>query len=109
MLTSQDLPETGSVAAAIDLSARLRVFDFDGSLASASRDVWTTIEPEIVAVSEAYWQQWLRCFADERDWAPHETAKMIDDDRSVGALPGWLEERLGAGLAGPRSFSLVYT
>lgn len=78
MLTSQDLPETGSVAAAIDLSARLRVFDFDGSLASASRDVWTTIEPEIVAVSEAYWQQWLRCFADERDWAPHETAKMID-------------------------------
>jgi len=75
---SHDLPVTGTVAATIDLAARLRVFDFDGSLASASRDVWTTIEPEIVAVSEAYWQQWLRCFADERSWAPHETAKMID-------------------------------
>ncbi|OYW21815.1 MAG: chemotaxis protein [Sphingomonas sp. 32-62-10] len=72
------MPVTGALAAAIDLSARLRVFDFDGSLASASRDVWATIEPEIVSVSEAYWQQWLRCFADERHWAPHETAKMID-------------------------------
>ncbi|OQW71463.1 MAG: chemotaxis protein [Proteobacteria bacterium ST_bin13] len=72
------MPAIGTVAAAIDLSARLRVFDFDGSLAAASRDVWASLEAEITVVSEAYWQQWLRCFADERTWAPHETAKMID-------------------------------
>ncbi|MBL7395867.1 chemotaxis protein, partial [Escherichia coli] len=24
------------------------------------------------------WQQWLRCFADERSWAPDDTQKMID-------------------------------
>ncbi|MBX9731898.1 MAG: chemotaxis protein [Sphingomonas sp.] len=72
------MPAIGTVAAAIDLSARLRVFDFDGSLAAASRDVWASLEAEISVVSEAYWQQWLRCFADERTWAPHETAKMID-------------------------------
>ena len=41
-------------------------------------DVWAVIEPDIHAISEAYWQQWLRCFADDRVWAPHETAKMID-------------------------------
>ena len=77
-MNSHDLPAIGTVAAAIDLSARLRVFDFDGSLAAASRDVWASLEAEISVVSEAYWQQWLRCFADERTWAPHETAKMID-------------------------------
>ncbi len=77
-MNSHALPAIGTVAAAIDLSARLRVFDFDGSLAAASRDVWASLEAEITVVSEAYWQQWLRCFADERTWAPHETAKMID-------------------------------
>ncbi|VVT19334.1 Chemotaxis protein [Sphingomonas sp. EC-HK361] len=75
---ANDLPAPGSIAAAVDLAARLRVFDFDGSLASASREVWDIIKPDIRSVSEAYWNQWLRCFADERIWAPHETAKMID-------------------------------
>jgi methyl-accepting chemotaxis protein len=65
------------MAAKVRLSERLRIFDFDGSLATASREVWTVIEPDIRAVSEAYWQQWLRCFADDRVWAPHETEKMI--------------------------------
>ena len=78
LLTSPDLPVIGTVAAAVDLSARLRVFDFDGSLTAASQHAWSVLEPDIATVSEAFWQQWLRCFADERTWAPHETAKMID-------------------------------
>ena len=73
-----DLPAPGSIARDVDIHSRLKVFDFDGSLASASREVWDVLEPEIAFVSEAYWQQWLRCFADERIWAPHETAKMIE-------------------------------
>jgi methyl-accepting chemotaxis protein len=77
-LTPNDLPAPGTIAAKVDLAARLRVFDFDGSLARASREAWDVIEPEIRMISEAYWQQWLRCFADQRIWAPHETAKMID-------------------------------
>ncbi|MBC9034148.1 chemotaxis protein [Sphingomonas sp. JC676] len=66
------------MSAAIDVRARLRIFDFDGSLIQSSREAWETLEPEIHAVSSAYWQQWLRCFADERNWAPDDTAKMID-------------------------------
>ncbi|WP_213981678.1 methyl-accepting chemotaxis protein [Sphingomonas sp. dw_22] len=66
------------MSAAIDVRARLRIFDFDGSLVQSSRDAWDVLEPEIHAVSSAYWQQWLRCFADERNWAPGDTAKMID-------------------------------
>jgi methyl-accepting chemotaxis protein len=77
-VNANDLPTPGTMAARIDLASRLKVFDFDGSLATASREVWAILEPEIRAISEAYWQQWLRCFADNRIWAPHETAKMID-------------------------------
>ncbi len=77
-MNSHDLPVIGTIAAKVDLAARLRVFDFDGSLASASRDVWATLQGDGPAIAEAYWQQWLNCFRDERNWAPHETAKMID-------------------------------
>ncbi|WNO55107.1 methyl-accepting chemotaxis protein [Stakelama saccharophila] len=62
----------------IDVAARLRIFDFDGSLVGSARRAWEVLEPHCRAVSEAYWQQWLRCFADGRTWAPHETEKMID-------------------------------
>lgn len=75
---SDDLPEIGTIARLVDIDARLRVFDFDGTLARASREVWTVIEPDIHAVSEAYWQQWLRCFKDQRLWARDDTAKMIE-------------------------------
>ena len=77
-LTPSDLPAPGTIAAKVDIAARLRVFDVDGSLARASREAWGVIEPEVRSISEAYWQQWLRCFADERIWAPHETEKMIE-------------------------------
>ncbi|RYD48568.1 MAG: chemotaxis protein, partial [Sphingomonadales bacterium] len=70
------------MTARIDVRSRLRIFDFEGSLIASSREVWDTLEPEIQAVSGAYWQQWLRCFADESNWAPDDTAKMIQ----VGAV-----------------------
>jgi methyl-accepting chemotaxis protein len=75
---SASLPVPGTMTARIDVRARLRVFDFEGSLIASSREVWTALEPEIQAVSGAYWQQWLRCFADERNWAPDDTQKMIE-------------------------------
>jgi methyl-accepting chemotaxis protein len=77
-VSPKDLPAPGTVAARIDVRARLRIFDFEGSLAASGRAAWDALEPEIRAVSEAYWHQWLRCFADERNWAPDDTQKMID-------------------------------
>ena len=76
--TAKNLPEPGAMARKIDVRARLRVFDFDGSLMSSSREVWAALEPEIRSISDAYWQQWLRCFAEERNWALHESEKIID-------------------------------
>ncbi|MDG2533167.1 methyl-accepting chemotaxis protein [Sphingomonas sp. HITSZ_GF] len=72
------MPTPGTVAARIDVRARLRVFDIDGTLAASGRAAWEALEPEIRAVSEAFWNQWLRCFADERSWATDDTQKMID-------------------------------
>jgi len=72
------MPVPGTIAATIDITARLRVFDVDGSLAGAGREAWKVIEPEVKSISEAYWKQWQRCFTDERIWAPHETERMID-------------------------------
>ncbi|WP_206366414.1 methyl-accepting chemotaxis protein [Sphingomonas gei] len=66
------------MSARIDIRARLRVFDVEGSLVRSSREAWEALEPEIQSVSEAYWQQWLRCFANQRNWASDDTAKMID-------------------------------
>lgn len=77
-MTPNDLPAPGTIAAQVDLVTRLRVFDFDGSLTGAAREAWAILEPDVHAISEAYWQQWLRCFADERIWAPQETQKMIE-------------------------------
>src|SRR3546814_15726340 len=78
LVDNDNLPAPGTLAALIDLGARLRVFDYDGSLTTASKQVWDLIEPDIRTISDAYWQQWLRCFADDRLSAPHETEKMGD-------------------------------
>jgi methyl-accepting chemotaxis protein len=75
---SNDLPVIGSIAASFDLSARFRVFDLDGRLAANSRETWDALKPDVKNISRAYWEQWLRCFADERVWAPAETEKMIE-------------------------------
>src|SRR5204863_7469567 len=40
----------------IYVRARLRIFDFEGSLAASGRAAWEALEPEIRAVSEAYWR-----------------------------------------------------
>jgi methyl-accepting chemotaxis protein len=66
------------MTAVIDVRSRLRIFDFDGTLMRSSREAWDVLEPEIRAISDAYWQQWLRCFAEERNWALHESEKIIE-------------------------------
>ena len=73
---TKDLP-AGSLAAKIDLAKRLRIFGFDHALLEASRAVWEAIQPDAQAVAAAYWEQWVAAFVGERDWAPHETEKMV--------------------------------
>ena len=75
---SKDLPAIGSIAARFDLAARFRVFDLEGRLGEASREVWAMLEPKARDISQAYWDQWLLCFEDHRTWAAYEAEQMID-------------------------------
>lgn len=78
MALTTDLPAPGTMSARIDVQARLRIFDFDGQFVRSSREAWDALEPEILSVSRAYWEQWQRCFADERNWAPGDSSRSID-------------------------------
>lgn len=78
MNIDHDLPVPGSIASTVDLATRLRVFDIDGTLQAASRDVWTLLEPEVSAVSDAYWQQWIKSFPDQQVWASADRHRMIE-------------------------------
>ncbi|UIJ47481.1 methyl-accepting chemotaxis protein [Sphingomonas cannabina] len=72
------MPPPGSLSARIDLPTRLRVFGVDDAFVESARAVWDMIEPEAHGIAAAYWEQWVASFADQRDWAPHETQKMIE-------------------------------
>jgi len=72
-----DLPTPGSIAARIDMSARLRFFDPDRTLIERSRALWDVIEPEARAVSEAYWTQW-KLFHEGSPTDGYDRAGVID-------------------------------
>ncbi len=73
-----DLPPIGSVAAAVDLNARFDVFDLDGELAHAARDLWTSLRPRVRSIAAEYWVHWKRCFGAAVSYAQHENEQMID-------------------------------
>jgi len=77
-LTVNELPNPGTVAATIDIRARLRAFDSDNSLESAARDVWTILEPDAADIALAFWAQWRRASPGAQSWQPHEETKMVE-------------------------------
>ncbi len=72
------LPAPGTVAATIDIRARLRAFDFDNTLEAAARDVWSVLEADAAEIALAFWAQWRRASPGEKSWQPHEETKMIE-------------------------------
>ncbi len=56
----------------------MRAFDFDKDLALASAETWAVIEPEVRAVSAAYWDHWKRCFADRGNFVSKNEEQMIE-------------------------------
>ena len=77
-LTDDDLPTPGSIAAQIDLGARIAAFDVDGTLESSARELWAVIEPQASEIVEAYWNQWLRENPGERHWIQHNRDRRIE-------------------------------
>ena len=81
-MDTSDLPVPGVMAARIDLSSRLRVFDLDGSLVAASRELWEILEPDALLIAKAHWDQWLHCFPHEEKWVAHDEPKMMELGRA---------------------------
>ena len=77
-MTGIDLSMAGTLTADIDVAARVRSFDDDGTLARASHDAWTVIAPEARTVSEAHFQAWRKLIADDRVWTPDALEDIID-------------------------------
>ena len=64
-----DLPSVSSIAATIDLDARLAAFDGgEGTLVARAAELWTIIEPEAPAIVDAYWNHWRKTHPGQPDW-----------------------------------------
>ncbi len=76
-MTGIDLTIPGTLSAELDVAARVRSFDSDGTLAQASREAWEIIEPEARAVSEAHFHKWRESIKDKRGWTPEDVETLI--------------------------------
>ncbi|MBY0301716.1 methyl-accepting chemotaxis protein [Sphingomonas ginsenosidimutans] len=72
------MPPVGSVATALDLDERFRVFDADGRLADSARTAWALLEPRVREIARAYWEHWQHCFAAESSWKDAGDDRMVD-------------------------------
>lgn len=77
-VTGVDLSIPGTLTASVDVAARVRAFDGDGTLADASRAAWTIIEPEARAVSEAHFHKWRESIGERHVWTREEFELLIE-------------------------------
>ncbi|RZM35946.1 MAG: chemotaxis protein, partial [Sphingomonas sp.] len=76
-LTDDDLPVPGSIAAHIDIGARIAAFDPEGTLESNACELWAIIEPEADKIIDAYWGQWLSQNPGQAHWVQHSRDRRV--------------------------------
>jgi methyl-accepting chemotaxis protein len=82
------MPEPTTIAAKIDLSARIRAFDGgEGKLVTRAAALWDVIEPDVGVVVDAYWAYWIANNPDVPDWTP------LDRERRITAGRTYLHNR----------------
>ena len=77
-----DMPAPGSLAAKIDLPARMAAFDREGSLVRLGRELWALLEPQSDSIVEAFWDQWQREHPNEENWIKHGRERRIELGRA---------------------------
>ncbi len=77
-LTDDDLPVPGSIAAHIDLAARIAAFDADGTLESSACELWGILEPQADKIVDAYWGQWLSQTPGQAHWIQHSRDRRVE-------------------------------
>jgi methyl-accepting chemotaxis protein len=77
-LPNSSLPVPGTIAATIDMQARLRAFDSEGTLEAGGRTVWAILEPHARTLARAFWDQRQKANPNEPQWQPHHEEKLLE-------------------------------
>ena len=65
------MPEPTTIAAKIDLPARIRAFDGgEGKLMANAAALWVLMEPDVDEIIEAYWTHWSHANPNAAEWTP---------------------------------------
>ncbi|WP_375404366.1 methyl-accepting chemotaxis protein [uncultured Sphingomonas sp.] len=56
----------------------MRLLDLGPADLALAHEMWSVIEADARAISEAHWTQWRRHYGAHQDWAPHDRDRMID-------------------------------
>jgi methyl-accepting chemotaxis protein len=73
---TKDMPQPGTLSAAIDVRERLRLFGVGTPELALAAELWRVIEPEAEAISASHWEQWSRIYGQE-NFVGHDHGRMI--------------------------------
>jgi methyl-accepting chemotaxis protein len=62
---AKNCPEIGSISAELDLSERLRLFDFTADDLAVARKMWSIMEPDAHAICAIQLEQWRRSLGEQ--------------------------------------------
>jgi methyl-accepting chemotaxis protein len=77
MLTARVMPPATTVAHRIDLAARIRAFDGDGTLVQQAADLWVILAGRAAEIADAYWAHWRLIHPDAPEWSNMETQQRM--------------------------------
>lgn len=65
---AKNCPEIGSISAELDLSERLRLFDFTADDLAVARKMWSIMEPDAPAICTIQLEQWRRSLGEQSNF-----------------------------------------
>ena len=72
------LPQPTTIAAAIDLTSRIKAFDGgENTLVQRAVELWSIIEPDAAEIVEAYWGHWRLQNPGAPEWSLHERERRV--------------------------------
>ena len=78
-MTPKTLPVPASIAAAIDLPARIHAFDGgDTTLVASAAELWEVIEADAGEIVDAYWAHWRHANPGAPEWSAVEQDRRIE-------------------------------
>jgi methyl-accepting chemotaxis protein len=82
-MTATLMPAPTTIAAGVDLAARIRAFDGGGnSLVAEAAELWTVIDPDADEVVEAYWAHWRTANPQAPEWTPLDRQRRTEAGRT---------------------------